>query len=136
MEKRGIDEALADALGHLAHIIHNEVGWEPEGTFLYAEFEPGVVAAGLYQEPSDRVICHEPGDTLFAALSDLWYQADPDKRWRSLRYTLVGGKFEASVEYPDQWDGSESYHDRLARIRALKYGAKPIEYAPLPGMDV
>jgi hypothetical protein len=126
---QAINEDVARVFSEIPALLHEEVGEETDGVFVYAEFEPGVISLGVYKDFGEKVVSYWASSELSDKLWEAWRAADPDKRWSAVFYTIEEGKFDVRFLYEGDWvEDEEGYTGRLPRILAAKYGNKPIEY--------
>ena len=116
-------------LAAIGDVLIEDVIGDPDGAFLYAEVQPGVVAVSIYKDVGDRVVFSHPSSKLADRLSEAWEALDPDKRWTSISYIISGDRFSVEFEFPDELDPAEDHDDRRARRLQKKYGDKPIDYS-------
>jgi hypothetical protein len=128
-----VNPKLGDLLNEVAQILAEDTEYPLEGTFLYAEFDWAMVGASVFKDLGDRLVYRWPSDYLSHKLLDLWYEEEPEKRWATMEYTIVGGEFHTTFVYPDEIDPEEGSIDRRERILAQRYGNKRIDYPPIPG---
>ncbi len=120
-------------LATIGAALAQDVLGDPDGAFLYAEVQPGVVAVSIYKDVGDRVIFSFPSGELADRLTEAWEGLARDKRWAALTYTIIGDRFSADFQYPDDLNSTESFHDRLDGILKSRFADKPIDYsAPWP----
>lgn len=127
-----IKRPLEDCLQAIGQAIADAIDGDPDGAFLYAEVEPGVVYEALFLDKGDGVECVFTSSALSKALFDAWYAADPGKAWATISYAIDGDKFDASFQYPDEISDDEGPEDRRRRVLKARYGDKPIKYPPPP----
>jgi hypothetical protein len=120
-------------LAAIGDVLTEDVVGDPDGAFLYAEVQPGVVAVSIFKDVGDRVMYSYPSTRLADRLSEAWEALDPDKRWTALSFTISGDRFSADFQFPDELNSEEDFDDRLEGILKDKFGEKPIDYStPLP----
>ena len=110
-------------------LLTDNVRLDPDGAFLYAEVEDGTIAASVFKDVGDRVVYRDPSDELTDEIYDIWELTDSAKRWFSMSYTIVDGKFSATFQFPEQIDRKEFFSTRRRRILREKYGDKPVDYS-------
>lgn len=110
------------------------VGGNPEGTYIYAEVEPGVVFASVFKEESQSVRYFDCTSELSDLIMDAWEAENPDdhKRWTVLEYEVRGGKFDVHLTYSDELNPRDHASDRLELALRKRYGTKPVVYPPIP----
>jgi hypothetical protein len=116
-------------LAAIGAVLAEDVIGDPDGAFLYAEVEPGVVTASIYKDVGDRVIYCFPSSELADLLSEAWEALDPNKRWTAVSLTISGDRFSVDFDFPDELDSMEDHDDRRERLLQKKYGGKPIDYS-------
>lgn len=113
----------------IGQLAADDLRADPEGAFLYAEVEDGAIACSIFKDVGDRVIYRHCSSALALKLHDAWHLVAPDKRWASLSYTISGGRFSVSFQFPEEFDPEEDFSDRRPRVLAEKFGDKPIDYS-------
>jgi hypothetical protein len=126
MSNKKMTEIL-NAIGQQVAAILND---NPNNSYLYAEATDGSVEGGVFQDIGNEVIYYDPTDGLADEILELWYEAEPNKKWGALHYDIKDGQFDARFEYPDAWDAEEYTPDRRERALAERFGDKPVIYPP------
>ena len=110
------------------------VGGDPDGLYIFAEFDEGVVDAGVFKDEGDAVRYFDPTDLLFDLLSEAWEIESPDsnRRWAVMHYEVRGTAFHVELIYPEELDPNEDMVDRRRAALKKRYGGKPIIYSPVP----
>ncbi len=126
------ERSLEDCLQAIGEAIVDEIDGDPDGAFLYAEVEPGMVYEALFLDKGDSVECIDTSDALSKTLFDAWYASEPGKAWATLSYAITGNAFDARFEYPDEVSEEEGPEVRRRRVLKARYGDKPINYPPPP----
>jgi hypothetical protein len=125
-------KSLEDCLQAIGQAIADEIDGDPDGAFLYAEVEPGMVYEALFLDKGDSVENIDTSEAISKALFDAWYASEPGKAWVTLSYAIAGNAFDASFQYPDEISEDEGPEERQDRILKARYGDKPIHYPPPP----
>jgi hypothetical protein len=125
-------KSLEDSLQAIGQAIANEIDGDPDGAFLYAEVEPGMVYEALFLDRGESVEFILASEALSTTLFDAWYASEPGKAWATLSYAITGNTFDASFQYPDEVSEEEGPEERRRRILKARYGDKPINYPPPP----
>jgi hypothetical protein len=110
-------------LNEVGNVLAQDTDYPLEGTFLYVEAESMMVDMSI-KDLGDAILFRLSMRALSGVLLDLWEAADPKKRWATMEYRIVGGKFTASFTYPEDIDPNESTMDRRERIMQQRYGNK------------
>ncbi len=126
------EESPESSLQAIGEAISEEIDGDPDGAFLYAEVEPGMVYEALFLDRGGSVECIDTSAALSEVLLDVWYACEKGKAWATLSYTIAGNTFDASFQYPDEISDDEGPEDRRRRILKERYGDKPIKYPPPP----
>jgi hypothetical protein len=124
------NEKLADILNLIGQQVTDILDGEPDNSYLYAEATDGSVEGGIFQDKGREVIYHDPNHALADEILELWYAAEPGKKWGALHYDIKDGQFDARFEYPDAWDPEEYTPDRRERALRERFGEKPVIYPP------
>ena len=117
---------LYDEIGQL---VARDIRLDPEGTFLYAEIEHGMIGSSIFKDVGAYVVYRDGSEELVDKMYELWLALDPDKRWATMSYTLSGGRFDATFEFPDDINPDELYSERRPRVLTAKYGDKRVDYS-------
>jgi len=126
------EQSLEDHLQAIGEAIADEFDGNPDGAFLYAEMEPGVVYEALFLDRAGTVEYIDASDALSKALFDAWHAFEPGKAWATLSYAITGNAFDASFQYLDEISKEETPEDRRRQILKARYGDRPIKYPPPP----
>ena len=119
---------IGHALEEIGRLLAEDVGTDPDGTFLYAEFGDGWVAPSITKDTGERVISPEPSFDLMENLMNIWEMVVPDKRWTSMQYEIKDGRFDVKFGYDEFTEANVHDVDRLEMLVRQRYGDKPIEY--------
>ncbi len=130
MQVNSIIESLYQQIGAQALAEAQDVG---EVLLLYAEVEDGVSSADMfYRRASSATVKFLFGSSrlqdLVVSLWENWKSAG-NPEWRTLSYTIEGGKFNIDLSYPDQVNASEDLSDRRPRAVKKYFGDAPIDYS-------
>lgn len=128
------DLKAAEILSEIGGMVAREAGPDPDGAFLYAEAEDGVVRPMLSKDLGSFVQDLDVSSALAMRILDLWNAADNDKKWAALLFTIEGDQFDARFQYPEEW-GDEDGFERRARVLSAKYGDKEIRYPPFESVN-
>lgn len=120
---------IGPAYAEVGQIVAEDVRGVPEGAFLYAEVEDGVVGCGIFKDIGDRVLYRSCSRKLVSKLYDNWQMEEIHKRWAAISYTIKAGTFSATFQYPDEFIMGEDMADRRPRVLKEKYGDKPVDYS-------
>ena len=100
---------------------------------LYAEAEEGVMSADMfYETASGSVRFRFSSDELQQLIYSFWetWKATPgNEEWRTMCYTLNGGKFAIDLQYADQVNPAEEVSDRRPRVVSKYFGSAIIDYS-------
>lgn len=132
MRQRVIDMAnteIGPIFEEIGRLVARDVGEDPEGAFLYAEGGDGWIEAAIFKDMGDRVVYRDASTELFDKLGEVWEAEEPDKRWAALQYTISGGRFACSMQYPDDLAPEEITGDRRRTALRALFGDKPIDYS-------
>jgi hypothetical protein len=100
---------------------------------LYVEAIPGVMSASVYEETNDRVLDRGVIGQMYDALNELWYLAEPDKRWSALVFDVVDHAFDAQFRYDEDKEYLlEKFEERREALLLARFGDKPVIYPPPP----
>ncbi len=100
---------------------------------LYVEAIPGVMSASVYEETNDRVLDRGVVGQMYDALNELWYLAEPDKRWSALVFDVVDHAFDAQFRYDEDKEYLlEKFEERREALLLARFGDKPVIYPPPP----
>lgn len=124
----------AEILSEIGGMVAHEAGPDPDGAFLYAEAEDGVVRPMLSKDLGSVVQDLDVSSALAMRILDLWNAADNDKRWAALFLTVQGDQFDARFQHAEEW-GEEDAFERRARVLSAKYGDKEIRYLPFEDVN-
>ena len=125
-----MNDAFEQVLREIGEAIAADVGGDPEGTFLYAEPGPAVLAASLYKDFGDRVVYYVIGMELCDKVLDAGEMAEPSNQRSALHYAITEGRFDVHLDYPEDWVEGERFDERCDRVTDAKYGDRTIEYPP------
>jgi hypothetical protein len=103
--------------------------------FYYLTVHDGVIGQTLAEDRGDHTFYRQAPDALIAAAQALWDAQDGPDKWREMSYVMEGGKFHATLYYPDDLDPKESEYDRADRIAIDVLGDKPARCDPLRKED-
>lgn len=127
-----------DELGPMMNEIGVEgaetVGGNPDGLYIYAEVDDGVVDAGVFKEEGGIVRYFDPTDELFELIRNAWELETRDERfkWAVLEYEVRRTEFHVELTYPEQLKPNEDIVDRRRAALKKRYGDKPVVYPPVP----
>jgi hypothetical protein len=124
------DEKMSELLNAIGQDIAVILGGDPNDSYMYAVAADGAVEAGIFQDVGSQVIYYDPDDELFDDVQELWYGAEPGKKWEVLHLDIKNGQFDAHFDYPDSFDPEETSTDRRERALAARFGDKPVVYPP------
>jgi len=137
----GADQMERDKLDELGPMM-NEIGVEateivggsPDGLYLFAEFDDGVIDAAVFKDEGNAVRYFDPTNLLFDLLGEAWEIESPDsnRRWAVMHYEVRGTAFHVELTYPEELDLNEDMTDRRRAALKKRYGDKPIIYPPVP----
>lgn len=113
----------------VGQLVIQEIRDRANDIFLYAEVEPGVVAASIFEDSNDKVFYRRCSGELFDKILESWEALEPNKRWTTLTYTMTGERFSASFQFLEELDPAEDHDDRRERVLKERYGDKPIDYS-------
>lgn len=119
-------------LARIGEILYDLVGGEPDGLFIYAEVKRGWIFPSAFKDYGDRVKYLVHGHELTDKIYEAWLSEEPDKRWRTMKYSVVDGRFLAEFQYPGEIDEAETPEDRRERVLQERYGNKLVVY---PGIE-
>lgn len=122
------EQSFEEFVQEIGNLLAEDIRSSPDGAFMYAEVVEGMIAASLFKDVGDRVIYRDPSSDLEEKLYDAWWATEADKRWRSMSYSINGGRFSVSFGFPDEMIEDESFHDRVERVVQARYGDKPVDY--------
>lgn len=130
-DKLGKVEPILDALRAEGAAI---AGGDPNGLYIYAELDDGVVYAGVFKDDAKAVRYFDPTHELADLLRDAWEAGNPDKskRWVTMEYGVRGTKFDVQFRYGEEFDADEDVSDRREAALRKRYGDKPVIYPPMP----
>ena len=127
-------------LGEIMNWLGTECAWiiggDPNGMYIYAEVDGGLVSAGLFKDEGPAVRYFDPTREIAALLRDAW-EAEPDEalRWVAIEYEIRDNQFDVQFRYPEELDPNE---DSIVRRRAVlkkRFGNKPVIYMPMEQVD-
>ena len=121
-------EHLLDEIGQL---LASDREYPLNDTLLYAKLVEGSSSPAVFKNRGNHVLYRRPDLEAWGdLLTDLWDEADPNKRWAEMEYLIRDGRFSIIYVYPDEIDPDEDPFDRRDRVVAKYFGDKPIVYPP------
>ena len=130
----GIDlDELGPFMNKIGQALADITGGDPEGVFLYVEIAKGWVSSSVFKDEGNAVRYLDTDEPDFSnLLFDVWYSVPEDKRWSVMEYDIKGGKFEVSLQYPEEVDVEVYDRDRREAVLRARYGDRPVIYPPPP----
>jgi hypothetical protein len=122
------DLKLGPDYAEIGGLVAQDIERDPEGAFLYTEVEKGMIFTSIFIDIGDRVIYRSASQDLIDKIYKTWMKIRPNNRWATISYTITGGKFNASFQFPEEIKENEEAEDRLIRILKERYGEKPVEF--------
>ena len=113
----------------IGRLIADDLRADPEGAFLYAEVEDGIVSCSIFKDVGDRVIYRSCSQALVFKIHDAWQLLEPHKRWAAFSYSISNEKFSAAFQFPEEMKPDEDYADRRPHVLNDRFGDKPVDYS-------
>lgn len=129
MSNNEIEKLLQD----IGNFLAEDTDYPLNGTLLHAEVAANMVGPSIFKDLGDHILYREADlDIMDETLLELWFSADPKKRWAEIEYVIRNDKFEVKFIYPDEIAPRdiEDPLDRRDRIVREYFGNKPIVYPP------
>lgn len=126
-----VNAEVGRLLNSVGECVANIVGEQPDGAYLYVEYDGGC-EAGVFHDQGGSVAYFDPDSYLMATLFQLWNASDVHSKWDVMEYEITGDTFDARFGFADSFDPEETSHDRRERALRARYGDKPVIY---PLMD-
>lgn len=125
------EEKVGDILAGLGQHVAEIIGRDPDGSFLYAEFDEGLYEVAIFHDEGDKIVYYDADEVLFDEIINLWNTALDNEKWSVLTYDVKGDEFNSLFIYPDQLDPEEEDYERRERLVRARYGDKPVIYPDL-----
>ena len=125
-----VNAEVGRLLNSVGQCVANIVGDQPDGAYLYVEYDGGC-SAGVFHDKGDIIVYFDPDSHLIAAVHALWNATELDKKWEVMEYEISGDSFDARFAFTDELDPEENIHDRRQRALHIRYGDQPVIYPPM-----
>lgn len=124
-------DSLGDFFAEIGNILVQESGNIGDQIFIYREFESGVIGGVSFKEFDDHVEWLDT-DSVNDYMLRFWEGLPISDRWKAIRYSISGSKFQAELDYGEDWVDGEVMDDRVLRIEKARFGNKRVDYGELP----
>lgn len=139
--KKETNQVVADKLDKLGPLMNDIgveaaaiVGGDPNGLYIYAEPDDGVVYAAVFKDDGASVRYFDPTHELANLIGEAWEleSADRDKRWAVLEYEVRDMQFHVALTYPEELEPNRDATERRQTALDKRYGDKSVIYPPMP----